>query len=221
MTYRDDRDADQARIAALEGELRDAKQRIAELDGTRSQALVVVESGKLVATASTSTAAKIFGGPRLLRQFRRYDRALSREHFEHLIERAREVTGAMGRSELLRTSVMWMRGNDNSAGPSQTVTVVVRDGTTTLQVTDRLGPLAGALYGGVGGGLGGGGLAIPIVLTTAMPVLAPVFFTAWFGGVFGLTRTLFKRGVRGRAIQLQALFDALAADIDAALPPPD
>jgi hypothetical protein len=179
-----------------------------------------VESGKLVAAASTSPAAKIFGGPRMLRLFRRFDRPLAREHFERLIERAREVTGAMGRSELLTSSVMWVRGQDNSAGPNQTATVIVRDGATTLQVTDKLGALAGALYGGVGGGLGGGGLAIPIVLTTAMPVLAPVFFTAWFGGVFGLTRTLYKRGVRARAIQLQALFDALGAEIDKALAPP-
>ena len=45
-----------------------------------------------------------------------------------------------------------------------------------------------------------------------------MYFAIWFGGVFGLTRTLFKRGVRTRAIRL--LFDALVADIERALEPP-
>lgn len=218
MTYRDDRDADQARIAALETELREAKERIDELEGKRSEALVVQHAGALAVT-STSTGAKVFGGPRQIRLFRRFDKPLGREHFERLIERIRDVTGTMGRTELLSSSLMWTRGHDNSAGPSQTVTVIVRDGATTLQVTDRLGGLAGALYGGVGGGLGGGGMAIPIVLSTTAPMLAPVFFVAWFGGVFGLTRTLFKRSVRGRALQLQQLFDQLVGEIESALEP--
>jgi len=216
VTYRDDRDADQARITALETELRQAKDRIDELEGTRSQALVVQRGGGL-ALATPTTGAKIFGGPRQLRLFRRFDKPLGRDHFERLIERIRDLTGTMGRTELLTSSLMWTRSMESSAGPSQTVTVIVRDGATTLQVTDRLGGLAGALYGGLGGGLGGGGLAIPIMLTTVSPILAPVFFGAWFGGVFGLARTLFKRGVRGRAIQLQALFDAMVGEIERAL----
>ena len=219
VTYRDDRDAEQARITALETELRAAKQRIDELEGKQSEALVVQHRGAL-ALATPTTGAKIFGGPRMLRLFRRFDRPLGREHFERLIERIRDLTGAMGRSELLTTSLMWTRASENSPGPNEHVTIIVRDGATTLQITDRVGALAGALYGGVGGGLGGGGLAIPILLSTVTPVLAPVYFAAWFGGVFGLTRTLFKRGVRGRAIRLQALFDALGADIESALATP-
>ena len=216
MTYRDDRDADQARITALETELRAAKERIDELEGKRSEALVIQRAGAL-AVASPSTGAKIFGGPRQLRLFRRFDKPLGRDHFERLIERIRDVTGAMGRSELLTSSLMWTRGNESSAGPSQTVIVIIRDGGTTLEVTDRMGGLAGALYGGIGGGVGGGGLAIPIMLSTSAPMLAPVFFAAWFGGVFGLTRTLFKRNVRKRAIQLQQLFDQLVGEIERAL----
>ena len=218
MTYRDDRDADQARITALETELREAKGRIDELEGKRSEALVVQRAGALT-LATPSTGAKVFGGPRQLRLFRRFDKPLGRDHFERMIEKIRDLTGTMGRTELLTSSLMWTRGRENSAGPNQTVTVIVRDGATTLQITDRLAGLAGALYGGVGGGVGGGGMMIPIMLTTMTPVLGPVFFAAWFGGVFGLTRTLFKRGVRQRAIQLQELFDTLVGEIERALEP--
>ena len=41
MAYREDRDADQARIEALEGELALAKQQIAQLEGRKEQALVL------------------------------------------------------------------------------------------------------------------------------------------------------------------------------------
>jgi hypothetical protein len=216
MTYRDDRDADQARIAALETELRTARERIDELEGNRS--LVLFKRGSSELAIATTPGAKLFGGPRALRLSRNFDKPLGREHFEPLIVRCRDLSGVMGRSELLSTSMMWTRSTGaQGAGPNQTATVVVRDGATTLQVADHLGALAGAIYGGVGGGLGGGGIAAPIALSTAVPMLTPVILGAWFAGVFGLTRTLYKRAVRRRAVQVQALFDALAADIERAL----
>ncbi|HEY1551071.1 MAG TPA: hypothetical protein VGG28_24750 [Kofleriaceae bacterium] len=214
MTYRDDRDADQARIAALETELRTARERIDELEGNR--ALVLVRNDALA--VATTRGAKIFGGPRSLKLFRKFDKPLGREHFESLVVCCRDRAGAMGRSELLSTSMMWTReAGDRGVRPNQTVTVVVRDGATTLQVTDQLGALAGAIYGGVGGGVGGGGLAVPIVLSAAAPMLAPVILGAWFAGAFGLTRALYKRAVRRRATQLQALFDALVDEIERTL----
>ncbi len=217
MTYRDDRDADQARIAALEIELRVAHERIDQLE---RKSLVLFQRGSSELALPT-TSAKLFGGPRSLRLFRRFGHPLGRDHFESLIERCRELSGAMGRSELLTSSLMWTRNSGQSgAGPNQMVTVVVRDGATTLQVTDQLAALAGAIYGGIGGGVGGGGLAVPIALSAAAPPFAPLILGAWFAGMFGLTRALYKRGVRRRAAQLQALFDALATDIERALAAP-
>jgi hypothetical protein len=214
MTYRDDRDADQARIDALEAELRVARERIDELEGNRS--LVLLRGNELA--IATTRGAKLFGGPRELKLVRTFDKPLGREHFETLIVRCRDVSGTMGRSEQLSTSMMWTSNVGNQGKrPNQTVTVVVRDGATTLQADDQLGALAGAIYGGVGGGFGGGAVGLPIALSVAAPMLAPVILGAWFAGVFGLARSLYKRGVRRRAIQLQALFDALATDIERAL----
>jgi len=50
MTYRDDRDADQARIAALETELRQARERIDELEG---RSLVLFQRGSELALTTT------------------------------------------------------------------------------------------------------------------------------------------------------------------------
>ena len=43
MSYRDDRDADQARIAALEKELEATRGKLAHVEGRQSQALVLAE----------------------------------------------------------------------------------------------------------------------------------------------------------------------------------
>jgi hypothetical protein len=218
MSYRDDRDADQARIEALERDLAEARGKLEVLEGRQSQALVLASPGALVRDGRPSGVAWWFGAPGQLQFARRFDRAFPAERFEELIERIREVTRDPGRTELLRSSLTWFASRgEKSTGPFRVVTVTVRDGGTTLTVTDRLAGLAGAIYGGVGGGVGGGGLSLPILAATAVPVLAPVFILGWLGGVFLGTREIYKRAARRRAVALQQLFDALVSDIEGAL----
>ena len=217
MSYRDDRDADQARIAALERELGEARDKLAALEGRRTQALVLATRGALVPGARPSSAARMFG-PGTLRLARRFDGAFPATRFEQLVERIRDLTGDPGRTEVLNASLTWFASRgDRSSGPHRIVTVAVRDGATTLTVTDRLAGLAGAIYGGVGGGVGGGGLSLPIMASTLVPVLAPVFVLGWLGGVFLGTRALYLRLARRRAEELQQVFDALVGDIERAL----
>ena len=218
MSYRDDRDADQARIEALEQELEVAREQLAVLEGRQSQALVLASPGALVRDGGQKGVAWWFGAPGQLQFARRFDGAFPADRFEELIERIREVTRDPGRTELLRSSLTWFASRgEKSPGPYRVVTVTVRDGTTTLTVTDRLAGLAGAIYGGVGGGVGGGGLSLPILAATAVPVLAPVFILGWLGGVFLGTREIYKRAARRRAVALQQLFDALVSDIEGTL----
>ena len=218
MTYRDDRDADQARIAALESELSAAKQRIDELEGKRSQALVLASSRELAPGGKAHAAQRWLGAPLRLELARRFDGAYPTDKFEELIDRIRDVTRDRGRTELLRTSVAWWASSpERSAGPFTCVTVSVKDNVTSLSVTDRLGALAGVWFGGLGGGVGGGGIMAPIGATIAMPVLAPVWFAAWFGGFYALSRRLFKRSAKKRAEALQQLYDIVEREIEQAL----
>ena len=217
MSYRDDRDADQARIAALEHELAQTRGQLAVLQDRQSQALVLASHGALVPGREISAATRWFG-PSVLQLARRFDGAFPTQRFEELIERIREITRDPGRTELLRSSLTWFASRgEKSSGPHRVVTVTVRDGTTTLTVTDRLAGLAGAIYGGVGGGVGGGGLSLPILAATAVPLLAPVFILGWLGGVFLGTREIYLRSARRRAVALQQLFDVLGDDIERAL----
>jgi hypothetical protein len=219
MSYRDDREADQARIASLEQELAVTRDKLDVLEGRQAQALVLASQGALVPGGDRSATTRWFGAPGQLQLARRFDGAFPTDRFEELIERIREITRDPGRTELLKSSLTWFASRgEKSTGPYRVVTVTVRDGHTTLTVTDRLAGLAGAIYGGVGGGVGGGGLSLPILASTAVPVLAPVFILGWIGGVFLGAREIYKRAARRRAVALQQLFDVLVADIDRALP---
>jgi hypothetical protein len=158
MTYRDDRDADQARIAALEAELAETRKKLDELEGKRSQALVLASGGALDPSAKArSGAARWFGAPLHLELVRRFDGEYPTDCFEDLVEVIREVTRDRGRTELLRSSVAWSASTaGRGTGPHTSVTVSVRGGVTTLTVTDQLTNAAGGVFGGVGGGVGGG-----------------------------------------------------------------
>ena len=209
MAYREDRDADQARIEALEGELALAKQRIAQLEGRNEQALVLASE-----SANRGGAQRWLGAPIKLELERTFEGAFPADKFEDLVEHIREITRDRGRTELLKSSVAWWSSaSERGIGPFICVTVTVKDGKTIVRITDNLGQLAGALFGGLGGGLGGGGLVAPIFATMAMPLLAPLWFGTWFGGSYALARTIYKRSAKKRARRLQQVLATVEAAV--------
>lgn len=222
MTYRDDRDADRARIEALEAELADAKRQVAELEGRREQALVLASGGALAPTARPTASTRWLGAPIELALTREFDRPFPVDRFEELVEPCRAITRDVGRTELLKTSMTWASGaSPKSIGPFLVVTVSVRDGKTRLAVSDRLGQAAGAIYGGIGGGVGGGTIALPIAAGVALgPVVIPALVISWLGATYWGCRAMYRRVARKRARLLEQVFDALVRDIEAALPPP-
>lgn len=223
MTYRDDREADRARIEALEAELATANRKIDELEGRRSQALAIATGRALVGTGAGLQGIKPpwYGAPLRLELAHTFDGEYPRDELETLIDLIRQITREPGRAELLKSSITWSAGtNPRATGPFTVVTVSVRDGKTSLLVSDSLGQLAGGLYGGLGGGLGGGAIMVPIIAFLSMPALIPVACATWLGGVFLGTRAIFKRAARRRAEGLEKLFTALTVEISAKIPPP-
>ncbi len=217
MTYRDDRDADRARIEALEQELAQAKAKVEELEGKRSQALVLASSSGLART-SQSASTKWAGAPFRLELMRTWDKEFPIDHFEDLLEAIREVTRDNGRVEMLRTSMTWTStGPEKGTGPFITIRISVKNGVTKLEAGDRLGQLAGVIYGAIGGGVGGGAIALPIFASISVPILAPVIAAGWFGGFYFGLRKLFKSRARKRAEKLQQVFDRVGSEIDAKL----
>ena len=223
MTYRDDRDADRARIEALEAELATANRKIDQLEGRRSQALAIATGRAMVGSGAGLANIKTpwYGAPLKLELAHTFMGEYPREDFEAIIDLIRSMMREPGRAELLKSSITWSAGTSPRAtGPFIVVTVSVRDGKTSLHVSDSLGQLAGGLYGGLGGGLGGGAIMVPIVAFLSMPALIPVAVATWLGGVFLGTREIFKRAARRRALGLEQLFVALVTEISARIPPP-
>src|SRR5690242_12494725 len=122
MSYRDDRDADQARIAALEAELAAARDRVGELEGRRQQALVLASHGELAAGARRSAAMRWLGAPLVLELTRTFDRAYPTDRFEDLLVVIREVAREPGMSEILRSSLTWRALGRQ--GPSASMSVM-------------------------------------------------------------------------------------------------
>ena len=214
MSYRDDRDADQARIATLEAELAQSKARVAELEGRQAQALVAASGGALVPGATPSKAKRWLGAPMKLHFERRFEGAFPTDAFEDLVEQLRAITGDRGRTEVMKSSMYWTTSSqERGVGPFISVTLKVKDGVTTLEVSDRLGQLAGVVYGAFGGGFAMAPIAGAVAASMAVPLLAPVFAIGMIGGFYGGLRAIFKRSAKKRAIKLQQVFDLLVAEV--------
>jgi hypothetical protein len=219
VTYRDDRDADRARIEALEAELAAATKRVAELEHKESTALVRANDGALALTSKPGASTTWFGAPLELELERDIAGTFPVDQFEDLVEIIRATVRDAGRTEILKTSMTWQSTtNPKGTGPFIVITVSVRDGRTRLAISDRLGQLAGAMFGGVGGGVGGGTIVLPIMIGMAItPALIPVTLLTWLGTAWMGSRALFKRGARKRANKLQQLFERLGDEIVTAI----
>ncbi len=93
------------------------------------------------------------------------------------------------------------------------VSVLVRDGRTTIHVGERFRDLIGALYGGIVGG--GGGASIGPVIGFSVGVMgSPLFIipglVTTVGTAFGIARYFLRRTVRSRTQVLRQLTERLA-----------
>jgi hypothetical protein len=208
--FRNDRDADQARIVALEAELARSQKRVAEMEAHREQALVLAGRSQLVPSAKASAIARIAGAPRELRFEREFAGVLSRDQLESLAETIRTLMNEPGRLEVIRTSLTWTSADHGR----RWVEITIADGRSRLAVCERLDSLIGRVFGPMVG------LApqLAIILGFNIGALAAgLGVIAWLGA--GLTggRVLIRRGARKRAIRLQTVFDALCDEISRTL----
>jgi hypothetical protein len=214
VTYRDDLDAAQARVTALEQELASTRTRLAEAEDRRSHALVLAEQDVALALAGGGRAARVFGGPLRVRLERTFSGELDPASFEDLIELIRTTTKDAGRSELMKASLLWTSSSPpNGVGPFLTVMVSSKRGQVTMSVEDRFGNTAGIVYGAVGGGIAGGLAVLPIMATVAIPVLGIALIPVWLGGAVLGCRALYRRATRKRTKQAHQLFEQLGDEI--------
>jgi len=99
------------------------------------------------------------------------------------------------------------------------VSIVPRNGKTTIRVTENLRNLAGGLFGGIMGGYGGGssGMWVGIGVGMHNPALGAGLWLANIGLAYTIARASFRKVGNRRGITLRALAEDLASEARAAI----
>lgn len=212
MAYRDDLDASQARVAALEAELAEARAEIDKLEGKApSQALVKVGDQALATSrAAHPTSSKWLGAPANLKLVREVPGEVPESAYSELVETIRRALRNVGTVSVLPGSLAWSANTPgNGVGPFVDVYFTIRDGKTSIHIDEKLSNLAGGIFGGVGGGVGVGGLMAPIATMWITPLLVPFAIPLWLGGTYYACRKIYRNRARARARKLGKLLDDL------------
>jgi hypothetical protein len=130
--------------------------------------------------------------------------------FDLLVEEIRRALNDNGVVSVVGRSLNWTSADKQR---KVQISVLVRDGRTTIYVGERLRDLIGALYGGVIGG-GAGGAMGPIMGITMgalnMPILVPPLILTTVLSAFGIARYSLRRVTGSRTKVLQELTQRLA-----------
>jgi serine/threonine-protein kinase len=130
--------------------------------------------------------------------------------FDLLVEEIRRALNDNGVVSVVGRSLNWTSADKQR---KVQISVLVRDGRTTIYVGERLRDLIGAIYGGVIGG-GGGGTLGPVIGIAAgglnMPWLIPPLILTTVLSAFGIARYSLQRVTASRTKVLQELTLRLA-----------
>jgi hypothetical protein len=130
--------------------------------------------------------------------------------FDLLVDEIRRALNDNGVVSVVGRSLNWTSADKQR---KVQISVLVRDGRTTIYVGERLKDLIGAIYGGVIGG-GGGGTMGPIMGITVgaleMPWLIPPLIFSTVLSAFGIARYSLQRVTKSRSKVLQELTQRLA-----------
>ena len=130
--------------------------------------------------------------------------------FDLLVEEIRRALNDNGVVSVVGRSLNWTSADKQR---KVQISVLVRDGRTTIYVGERLKDLIGAIYGGVIGGGGGGSMGPIMGLTMGaleMPLLIPPLILATVGSAFGIARYSLQRVTKSRSKVLAELTQRLA-----------
>ncbi|MEP6905095.1 MAG: hypothetical protein ABI875_03375, partial [Gemmatimonadales bacterium] len=137
------------------------------------------------------------------------------DEFEPIVADIRRTLGDNGLPSVLGRSLAWSSspgGRRRSSHRKVDVSVVSRDGLTTIRVEEQLQSLAGGLFGGLVGAGGGGTTGITFGVGMGIFHSAPLTGLIWIsvvGGFYTLARTIFGNISAKREAQLKSLTNTL------------
>jgi serine/threonine protein kinase len=163
--------------------------------------------------AESGAGALWLGGPTVIALERLVDGEVTQSVHEDMVDEVQATVSAVGQVGTLGRSLTWSTPHSGpGVGRALQIRVTSRGGQTRIYVQERLSELAGGLFGGVMGGGGGGGLGmilgIGIGALSAGPEIG-LLAAGWVGGLYALTRTIFRRVSHKRRAELEGLIDRL------------
>jgi hypothetical protein len=134
--------------------------------------------------------------------------------FDLLVEIVRRRMGEPGIPSSMGRTLSW---TSTSRRHALHVSVMSRNGSTTVHVQENVRPLAGRVFGGIMGGAGGG--MTGVIAGIGMGVLhSPAAFLAielaWLATTYGVARGIFMAKSRKRELWLRQLVGDLAARVE-------
>ena len=130
-----------------------------------------------------------------------------------LVDIIRQRLGEAGHVGTIGRSVSW---SSSAKERRLQISIVPRNGRTTIRIDERLGPLAGALFGGIMGGGGGGSAGITLVIAMKVFHSIAIGFGLWGAAIassYLIARSIFAMKSRGREQELRALAEELAEQV--------
>ncbi|UCG88571.1 MAG: serine/threonine protein kinase [Gemmatimonadota bacterium] len=164
--------------------------------------------------AESGAAAVWLGSPTQIALERVVAGEVTQFVYEDMVDEVQATLSTVGQVGTLGRSLTWSTAHSGpGAGRAVQVRVTSRGGQTRIHVQERLGELAGSLFGGIMGGGGGGGLGMILGIGIGALGGGPevgLLAAAWVGGLYALTRTIYRAVSRKRRAELEGLSDRLA-----------
>jgi hypothetical protein len=199
---------------------------LAELEEMASEvgiepALVRRAAQELEARPRPVEVSRFLGGPRRILFERVLQGEAPQTAIEALVGLLQQSLGPDGgQPSMVGRVFTWtlVRASGRHDGRRLTISVVPRDGTTTIRLEERLD--VGGLFGGLVGGVGGGGSGVAIgvgvgALHSPLAAVAIWLFTA--GSAYLGARALYRRVVGKRTEELQRVLARLTEHLQAAI----
>ena len=195
---------------------------LAELEEAAAEAEIDVgrlreaahELDVLKSTRPAGTAARLAGAPLRIDIRRIVPFEVGESELQGLIGMLGSATGDVGEARFVGRAFTW--SVSTNTGRRLSVRVTPQRGSTSIELEERYGELAGGLFGGVLGGVGGGvglgagGAVASIVGSAALAVAIPAVV---IGGSYAACRIGFGAYVQRRARRLNAICDEVARQL--------
>ncbi len=198
-------------VALALDELRGARGNVMQVGTQPGRVAIVDSAGRVAIQRDASTHNKLAGAATRLEFETVLDLEVPGDAFEELAQVIRHRMQEVGTVATFGKSLIW---SVDSRRRRAEVSVIPRNGRTTIRITEDMGQMLRQNFGGFMGGIGGGaGFAMlgSVMGATNNPLLGGLTLAGVVGGSYLLARSIYGNSSRKRERRMRALHDDLVS----------